>query len=72
MNDGLIDLFRHNAWAMCQLLSVCQELTDEQLATTVPGTYGSVIDTLRHTVRSEGGYYRRLSGDEPGRLHLIG
>ena len=65
MNDGLIDLFRHNAWATRQLLDVCQALTDEQLATTVPGTYGSIIDTLRHTVRSEGGYCRRLTGDEP-------
>lgn len=65
MNDGLIDAFRHNAWAMRELLRVCQPLSETQLDTTVPGTYGSIIATLRHTVRSEAGYCRRLTGEEP-------
>jgi len=65
MNDGLIDFFRHNAWATRQVLDACRELTDPQLNTTVPGTFGSIIDTLRHTIRSEAGYCRRLTGEEP-------
>ncbi len=65
MNDGLIDAFRHNAWAMREVLSTCRGLTDEQLDTTVPGTYGSIIATLRHTVRSEAGYCWRLTGVQP-------
>lgn len=69
MNDGLIDSFQHNTWAMRKLLFVCQELTDSQLDTTVPGTYGSIIATLRHTVASEAGYCRRLTSDEPGWYH---
>ncbi len=64
MNDGLIDSFRHNAWATREVLCVCQQLTQPQLETTVPGTYGSIISTLRHTVASEAGYCRRLTGEE--------
>lgn len=65
MNDGLIDAFRHNAWATDLVLTTCQGLTDDQLDATVAGTFGSIIETLRHIVSSEASYYRRLSGDEP-------
>jgi uncharacterized damage-inducible protein DinB len=65
MNDGLIDCFRHNAWATREVLRACRGLTDEQLNATVSGTYGSIIDTLRHTIRAEAGYCRRLTGEEP-------
>lgn len=65
MNDGLVDAFRHNAWATGELLSACQGLTEDQLNATVTGTYGSIIATLRHIVSSEAGYYARLAGEEP-------
>jgi uncharacterized damage-inducible protein DinB len=65
MNDGLYDAFRHNAWATRELLLVCQALTETQLHATAPGTYGSIIATLRHLVASEAGYCRRLTGEEP-------
>ncbi|MBX5444478.1 DinB family protein [Sphaerobacter sp.] len=65
MNDGLVDAFRHNAWATGQLLAVAQNLTEDQLHAEVPGTYGSIIDTLWHTLSSEASYYRRLTGDQP-------
>ncbi len=70
MNDGLIDCFRHNAWASHELLKICQELTDPQLQTTAIGTHGSIIATFRHIVSSESGYYRRLTGVEPQWLGL--
>ncbi len=38
--ETLIELIRYNNWANAQILAVCQELTAEQLAATVPGTYG--------------------------------
>lgn len=66
MNDGLLDAVRHNAWASGQVLQTCRALTPAQLETTVPGTYGSIIDTLRHMISSEASYWARLSGDEPG------
>ncbi|HET7036981.1 MAG TPA: DinB family protein [Thermomicrobiaceae bacterium] len=65
MNDGLIDAFRHNAWATSQVLQICGELTPSRLATTVPGTYGNIIDTLRHLISSEANYWARLSGEQP-------
>jgi len=66
MNDGLIDAFQHNAWATRELMAICRELSEAQLHATAPGTYGSVIETLRHTVSSEAGYCARLTAEEPG------
>lgn len=65
MNDGLIDAFRHNAWATRELLSVSQQLSEDQLRATAAGTYGSPLATLWHIVSSEAGYYARLAGEEP-------
>ena len=64
----LTDAFAHNAWATLQLLDACMGLTDEQLATTVPGTYGSIVDTLRHVVGADAGYLFVLTG---GRVPMI-
>jgi len=64
----LTDAFAHNAWATLQLLDVCRPLTDEQLAINVPGTYGSIIDTLRHLVGGDAGYLFVLTG---GRVPMI-
>lgn len=64
MNDGLVDLFRHNAWATRTLLGLSSNLTAEQLDTTVIGVYGSIIETFRHYTRSESAYFRRLTGFE--------
>ena len=52
----LSDAFRHHAWATDRLLAVCAELTPEQLTTAVPGTYGPILDTLRHLVGSDAFY----------------
>jgi uncharacterized damage-inducible protein DinB len=38
------------------LLDVCQELGPEQLETAVPGTYGSILDTMRHLVAADSSY----------------
>jgi uncharacterized damage-inducible protein DinB len=64
MNDGLIDAFGHNAWAMRGVLRVCGELTPAQMQATAPGTYGSISETFRHIVLSEARYYARLAGDQ--------
>lgn len=64
MNDGLVDAFRHDAWAMRELLRVCGTLSDEQLNATVDGTYGSVIETLRHIVTGESRYCARVTGED--------
>jgi uncharacterized damage-inducible protein DinB len=58
---ALIDAFRHHAWATDRVLEVCAGLSDEQLATTVPGTYGSILETLRHLVGADASYLHLLT-----------
>lgn len=58
MATGLSDFFKHNLWANRLLLDTCSGLTDEQLDSTVIGTFGSIRDTLVHLFRSEEGYAR--------------
>ena len=56
------DALAHHVWATIRLLDTCAELTPEQLATTVPGTFGSILETLRHLVGSDASYLTLLSG----------
>lgn len=58
----LADAFGHHVWATTTLIDACLPLTAEQLATTVPGTYGSILDTMRHTVGADCGYLFALTG----------
>jgi uncharacterized protein (TIGR02246 family) len=60
-NSIVSDAFGHHVWASKVLLDACLPLTSEQLATTVPGTYGSLIDTLRHLVGGDAGYVSLLT-----------
>src|SRR6478735_12574872 len=57
----LADAFDHHAWATLQLIDACLGLSEEQLATTVPGTYGSILDTMRHLVGADAQYLWLLS-----------
>jgi uncharacterized damage-inducible protein DinB len=59
--DTLTTLFRHNHWANVRILERCAGLTDEQLAATIAGTYGSIRDTLQHIVTAERSYFSRIS-----------
>ena len=56
------DLTRHNAWATVQVLKYCQGINESDLNATVPGTYGTIIQILRHTIDSESSYLFRISG----------
>jgi uncharacterized damage-inducible protein DinB len=56
--------YGHHIWATLALIDTCSTLTPEQLASTVPGTYGSIIDTLRHLVSADSSYLWLLSGGE--------
>lgn len=59
MKQGLHDITRHNSWATAQLLSFCRELDAGMLDATVPGTYGTILDLLRHIIASEASYLSR-------------
>jgi uncharacterized damage-inducible protein DinB len=56
VTSSLADAFGHHTWATLRILDVCADLSPDQLETTVPGTYGSILDTLRHTVGSDAFY----------------
>jgi uncharacterized damage-inducible protein DinB len=61
----LADAFAHHVWATLRVLDACAGLDNTQLATEVPGTYGSIIDTLRHIVDGDVFYLNILRGGEP-------
>ncbi len=70
-NHILVRLFRHNVWANAEMLAACTSLTQEQLATELPGTFGRLDHTLIHLARAQGGYLRRLTGWEPAAEHAL-
>jgi uncharacterized damage-inducible protein DinB len=47
------DAFAHHLWATDRLIDTCAGLSPEQLRTPVHGTYGSIIETMRHLVGSD-------------------
>jgi uncharacterized damage-inducible protein DinB len=57
----LADAFGHHTWATLRLIDAVLALTPEQLATGVPGTYGSILDTVRHLVGADCSYLSLLS-----------
>jgi uncharacterized damage-inducible protein DinB len=59
----LADAFAHHLWATFRVMDACEALSEEQLATTVPGTFGSIISTLRHLVGADSWYLHRLGGE---------
>ena len=69
MNGALFeDGFAHHVWATTRLIDACLAINTKQLATTVPGTYGSIIETMRHLVEGDSDYLSIMTGD---RTHLI-
>jgi len=64
----LADAFAHHVWATLRLIDSCLALSPEQLATGVPGTYGSIVETMRHTVGADASYLSVMSA---GRFHGI-
>jgi uncharacterized damage-inducible protein DinB len=59
------DAFRHHVWATIRVLDACAVLDDAQLATAVPGTYGSIMETLRHLVDGDVFYLNVLRAGDP-------
>ena len=55
------DAFAHHAWATLTLIDSCRPLTDQQLGTALPGTYGAILDTMRHLVAADAGYLHALT-----------
>lgn len=59
----LEDAFAHHIWATVRVIDACLPLDPEQMQTAVPGTYGSILDTVRHLVGSDRWYLFAMNGD---------
>ena len=64
-------LFDYNYWANSKYLKVAEQLSADQFTRHVAGTYGSVRNTLVHTMSAEAGWLERCGGPERG-PHLKG
>lgn len=58
MTTLLTDAFRHHIWATEVILETCAGLSEDQLTEACPGTYGSILATLRHIVQADSFYLR--------------
>jgi uncharacterized damage-inducible protein DinB len=58
----LSEAFAHHCWATIRLIDACTPLSAEQLASSVPGTYGPILETMRHLVASDRSYLSLLTG----------
>ena len=63
MTTLLEDSFAHHVWATERILDACSALTPEQLTTPAPGTYGPIIDTLRHLGSADAWYLSFFRAD---------
>jgi len=57
------DAFAHHVWATLRVVDECLVLSPQQLDTAVPGTYGSILETMRHLVGADSSYLFVTSGE---------
>jgi len=62
------DAFAHHVWATLRLVDTCLPRSSEQLETPVLGTYGSILETVRHLVGADSSYLYSITG---GRTAVI-
>lgn len=63
---ALINLFEYNYWANGKLFEVMAQLTPEQLTRNIGGSYGSIRNTMVHTLSAEAGWLERCGGPKRG------
>jgi uncharacterized damage-inducible protein DinB len=66
MTSVLLELLHHKTWATLRLIEFCQGLAPEHLDATVPGTYGTVRETLRHLLAADERYFNSVTGANTG------
>jgi uncharacterized damage-inducible protein DinB len=59
-------LFDYGYWANAQLFNAVAKLTREQFTQPVAGSYGSIRNTLVHTMSAEAGWLDRCGGPKRG------
>src|SRR5215510_1787861 len=66
-NSILGDAFEHHIWANDRILEACEALTPNQLDAAVPGTYGPIMETIRHLIQGDS-FYLWIFRDQTGEL----
>ena len=61
----LVEFVLYNQWANQQLLAICMTLDEKILTATIPGGYGSILETFGHLLRAEAGFLKRIHGTGP-------
>jgi len=64
-SDIVRAMFEHHLWATGSLIDHLDALPPERLDASVPGTYGSMIDTLTHMIDADSRYLLRLRDPSP-------
>jgi uncharacterized damage-inducible protein DinB len=59
-------LYDYTYWANHQILAVVSQLTDEEFTRMIAGSYGSVRNTMVHTMSAEWGWLDRCGGAARG------
>ncbi len=62
------DAFAHHVWATLTLIDTCLALDPGQLEAAAPGTYGSILDTMRHLVGADASYLSVVTGGRVSRI----
>jgi uncharacterized damage-inducible protein DinB len=68
MVSPMQDAFAHHVWATIRVIDACATLEPHQLQTAVIGTYGPIVDTLRHLVGADSWYLFDITGDPARRI----
>ncbi len=66
MAPALDLVLRHNMWANRALFEFCAALDPTALDRAMPGTYGTLLETIKHIVSGEQWYVGLLSGERIG------
>lgn len=64
MKASFAEMLRYNAWANGALFEACRTLDDNQLATRIPGTAGSIRELLAHIVAGQETLVARAKGGQ--------
>src|SRR5262245_6726656 len=62
MDEGLVEIFRYNAWANHELFEACRTLTDEQLDTHIKEISGPIRELLMHIAGGQQTFILRTQG----------
>lgn len=68
MVDELRELYDYNTWANGRIFDAASKLSTEQFNQTVPGSFPSVRETLRHILAAEWIWLSRWKGESPSAI----